>query len=48
MRPGEHHVDISLDPALLKTHLDYELQWGLEAGLQETIGYYEEAYARLY
>jgi len=41
MRRGEHHVDISLDPRLLKTHLEYERQWGLEAGLQETIAYFQ-------
>ena len=41
MRPGDHHVDISLDPGLLKAHLEYERQWGLEAGLQQTSAYFQ-------
>ena len=48
MRPGEHHVEITLDPTLLKELLDYELQWDLPEGLKETIEYYEKAYSELY
>jgi len=48
MRAGEHHVEITLDPTLLKELLDYELQWNLHEGLKETIDYYEEAYSELY
>ena len=48
MRPGEDHVEITLDPTLLKELLDYELQWDLPEGLKETIEYYEKAYSELY
>ena len=48
MRRGEHHVEITLDPTLLKELLDYELQWNLSDGLKETIDYYEKAYAERY
>ncbi len=48
MRPGEHHVEITLDPTLLKELLDYELQWDLSKGLKETIKYYEKMYSELY
>ena len=47
MRPGEHFVEITLNPEPLKTHLDYELQWSLDEGLVETIKYYEDAFRRL-
>ena len=43
MRPGEVHIEIALKPKLLKDLLDYELQWDLEKGLEETIPYYEKA-----
>ena len=35
MRPGEHKIEISLDPNPLKKHFDYELQWSLEDGLKK-------------
>jgi len=44
MRPGEIHVDITLDPAPLKKYLNYELQWDLHQGLIETIKYYENEF----
>ena len=44
MRPGEHKIEISLDPNPLKKHFDYELQWSLEDGLKKTIPYYEEQF----
>jgi len=44
MRPGEHKIEISLDPKPLKKHYDYELQWSLEDGLKKTIPYYEEQF----
>ncbi len=44
MRPGEHKIEISLDPKPLKKHFDYELQWSLEDGLKKTIPYYEEQF----
>ena len=34
MRPGEHKIEISLDPTIKKT-FDYELQWSLEDGLKQ-------------
>jgi len=48
MRPGEHHVEISLDPNPLKEYLNYELQWDLEKGMGPTIEYYEEQYKQNY
>ncbi len=48
MRPGEHHVEITLNPELLKEHLDYELQWDLVEGIKKTIPYYEKAYSENY
>jgi nucleoside-diphosphate-sugar epimerase len=47
MRVGEDHVEITLDPTLLKELLDYELQWDLHEGLRETIDYYEKAHLGL-
>ena len=44
MRPGEHKIEISLNPKPLKKHFNYELQWSLEDGLKKTIPYYEEQY----
>jgi len=44
MRPGEHHVEITLDPTPLKEELDYELQWDLDKAMEPTIKYYEEQY----
>tara|TARA_B100000945_G_scaffold265362_1_gene224761 strand:- start:619 stop:1557 length:939 start_codon:yes stop_codon:yes gene_type:complete len=44
MRPGEHKIEISLDPKPLKKHYDYQLQWSLEDGLKKTIPYYEEQF----
>ena len=37
MRLADHYVHISLDPRLLKTHLEYRRQRGLEAGLRELL-----------
>ena len=42
MRPGEHKIEINLDPKPLKKFLNYELKWGLTEGLKETIPYYEK------
>tara|TARA_Y100001970_G_C14185583_1_gene832404 strand:+ start:692 stop:1636 length:945 start_codon:yes stop_codon:yes gene_type:complete len=44
MRPGEHKIEIKLDPKPLKKYLDYELKWSLEDGLKKTIPYYEEQF----
>ena len=44
MRPGEHKVEINLDPQPLKKFLDYELKWSLIEGLKQTIPYYENQY----
>lgn len=41
MRPGEHKIEIALDPKPLKKYLNYELKWTLEDGLRKTIPYYE-------
>ena len=46
MRPGEHKIEINLDPKNLKKYLDYELQWDLIKGLKETIPYYLEQHKR--
>lgn len=46
MRPGEHKIEINLDPKNLKKYLDYELQWDLIKGLKETIPYYLEQHER--
>ena len=35
MRPGEHKIEITLNPEPLKKHLDYELKWSLEEGLKK-------------
>ena len=48
MRPGETHIEIALDPTNLEKLLDYELQWGLQEGLVETIKYYEAMYRKHY
>lgn len=48
MRPGETHIEITLDPTNLKNLLDYKLQWDLDAGLVDTIKYYEEMYRKYY
>ena len=42
MRPGEHKIEINLDPDNLKKYLNYELKWNLVEGLKETIPYYLE------
>ena len=44
MRPGEDHVEITLDPVPLKEELDYELQWDLDEAMEPTIKYYEDQY----
>ena len=44
MRPGEHKIEINLDPRPLKKFLNYELKWSLIDGLKETIPYYENQY----
>ena len=46
MRPGEHKIEINLDPKNLKKYLGYELQWNLIKGLKETIPYYLEQHKR--
>lgn len=46
MRPGEHKVEITLDPTNLKKYLNYSLQWHLLEGLKKTIPYYEEQFKR--
>ena len=46
MRPGEHKIEINLNPKNLKKYLDYELQWDLIKGLKETIPYYLEQHKR--
>ena len=46
MRPGEHKIEINLDPKNLKKYLGYELQWDLIKGLKETIPYYLEQHKR--
>ena len=46
MRPGEHHVEISLEPTSLKKYLDYKLKWNLDIGLIETIKYYENLFLK--
>lgn len=48
MRPGEIHIEIALEPSSLKELLDYELQWELQAGLVETIKYYEKMFEKHY
>lgn len=45
MRPGEHKVEINLNPEPLKRILNYSLQWDLIKGLKETIPYYEKEFA---
>ena len=44
MRPGEHKIEINLNPEPLKKHLNYELKWSLEEGLKNTIPYYENQF----
>jgi len=46
MRPGEHKIEINLDPKNLKKYLDYELKWDLITGLKETIPYYLDQHNR--
>mgnify|MGYP001218133182 CR=1 FL=1 len=45
MRPGEHKIEINLNPEPLKRILNYSLQWDLIKGLKETIPYYEKEFA---
>ena len=40
MRPGEHKIQIKLNPKPLKKYLNYSLQWNLVEGLRKTIPYY--------
>ena len=40
MRPGEHKIQIKLNPKPLKKYLNYSLQWKLVEGLKKTIPYY--------
>ena len=40
MRPGEHKIQIKLDPKPLKKYLNYSLRWNLVEGLKKTIPYY--------
>jgi nucleoside-diphosphate-sugar epimerase len=46
MRPGEHKIEINLNPEPLKKILGYSLQWDLEKGLKSTIPYYEKEFAK--
>ena len=48
MRPGEHKIEIKLDPRPLKKFLNYELKWDLVSGLKETIPYYLDQFNILY
>ena len=40
MRPGEHKIQIKLNPKPLKKYLNYSLKWNLVEGLKKTIPYY--------
>ncbi len=44
MRPGEHKIEIALNPEPLKRLLNYELKFDLVKGLKLTIPYYEEQF----
>ncbi len=44
MRPGEHKIQIKLNPKPLKKYLNYSLQWNLVEGLKKTIPYYIQQY----
>lgn len=44
MRPGEHKVQIKLDPKNLKKYLNYQLKWDLKEGLKKTLPYYIRQY----
>ena len=46
MRPGEHKIEINLDPKPLKKFLNYELKWDLISGLKDTIPYYLRQHSR--
>tara|TARA_B100001057_G_scaffold499059_1_gene608213 strand:- start:3588 stop:4523 length:936 start_codon:yes stop_codon:yes gene_type:complete len=46
MRPGEHKIEINLNPEPLKRLLDYSLQFNLEKGLEKTIPYYESEFQK--
>jgi len=44
MRPGEHKIEIALNPEPMKRLLNYELKYNLVDGLKKTIPYYEEQF----
>ena len=44
MRPGEHKIEIALNPEPMKRLLKYELKYGLIDGLKKTIPYYEKQF----
>ena len=46
MRPGEHKIEINLDPKPLKKFLNYELKWDLISGLKDTIPYYLKQHSK--
>lgn len=47
MRPGEHKIEIALNPLPLKKYYNYELEHTLEEGLKKTIPYYEDQFKSL-
>ena len=44
MRPGEHKIEIALNPEPMKRLLNYELKFDLIEGLKKTIPYYEQQF----
>ena len=44
MRPGEHKIEIALNPEPLKRLLNYELKFSLVEGLKLTLPYYKDQF----
>ena len=44
MRPGEHKLEIALNPEPMKRLINYELKYDLVEGLKKTIPYYEKQF----
>lgn len=44
MRPGEHKIEIALNPEPMRRLIDYELKYDLIEGLKKTIPYYEKQF----
>jgi len=44
MRPGEHKIEIALNPEPMKRLINYELKYDLIEGLKKTIPYYEKQF----